>query len=257
MEENTNTTPSAETAEKATFDQVLQDPDYRRAFDDRVRSAVGRRFRTVDAQRAEMRALAGDMARHLGIAPGEDGQVDLDALRAALAKERIATAPSAPGDDRPLADVTADDPVIPRSRAQTDDVGIRPSAEDPVHESFLRLMAEGEALARRYPGFDLAGELADPRFAALLTSLERAGAPEPVRLAYEAAHHDEITGAMVRYAVERTAAQVAEGIRSGALRPAENGGGAASDTRPDPGHLTAEQRKDIRQRVMRGERVTF
>ena len=93
MEENNtvNTAETVSTAESAagapdkpTFDQVLSDLDYRSAFDERVRAAVGRRFRTVDAQRAQMRQLAGDMARYLGLAPGEDGSVDLNALRAAL-----------------------------------------------------------------------------------------------------------------------------------------------------------------------------
>ena len=229
MEENQTTQ-----AEKATFDQVLQDPDYRRAFDDRVRAAVGRRFRTVDAQRQEMRALAGDMARRLGVAPGEDGQVDLDALRAAMAAQ---DEPAPAEEDAP--DEAPDD------------------GEEPIRRSFRAAVAEGEALRQLYPGFDLGRELSDPRFAEMLVSLQRAGAAEPVRLAYEGVHHREILGGVVRYAVARTAAQVAEGVRSGALRPAENGGGAASDSRLDPRTLSDRQRRDIRARVMRGERVTF
>ena len=224
MEEN-NTTQTAETTEKATFDQVLSDPDYRRAFDERVRAAIGRRFRTVDAQRAEMRALAGDMARHLGIAPGEDGQVDLEALRAALCEEAEPT------------------------EAAPD--------EAPVRQAFLAAMAEGEGLAALYPGFDLGRELSDPRFSAALVGLQRAGAPEPVRLAYQAVHHDQILGDALQYAVARTARQLAESIRSGTNRPAENGGGAAADTRPDPRSLSPQQRQEIRRRVMRGEKVTF
>ena len=321
MEENTvNTSQPAEAAGKATFDQVLQDPDYRRAFDERVRTAVSRRFRTVDAQRAQIRELAGEMAQRLGIAPGEDGQVDLDALRAALAEDsaaadrRIATPPLAARNDEDFGSCK-DHQSCHSEEARRSDVGIRNdpgaaekriapqgylppragseireeagataampphadragneaprsftpgnqdevSADDeaPIRASFRRLLAEGERLRQLYPGLDLGAELANPRFAALLASLERTGAPEPLRMAYEATHHDQILGGVVRYAVERTAAQLAEGIRSGALRPAENGGGAASDTRLDPGNLSPQQRRDIRQRVMRGERITF
>ena len=336
MEENTvNTSQPAEAAGKATFDQVLQDPDYRRAFDERVRTAVSRRFRTVDAQRAQIRELAGEMGRRLGLAPGEDGQVDLDALREALAEDsapadrRIATPPLAARNDEDFGSCK-DHQFCHSEEARRSDVGIRndpgaaekriapqgylppragseireeagataagnengdPAAnqrsvcggerrqngtaepwrisrgegsevsadddEAPIRASFRRLLAEGEHLRQLYPGLDLGAELANPRFAALLASLERTGAPEPLRMAYEATHHDQILGGVVRYAVERTAAQIAEGVRSGALRPAENGGTAASDTRLDPGNLTADQRRDIRQRVMRGERITF
>ena len=135
-------------------------------------------------------------------------------------------------------------------------MGIR-NSPDPVAADFRAAVAEGEGLRQIYPGFDLGRELADPRFARVLVSLQRGGVPQPVRLAFETAHRRELMGGALRRAVERTAAQVAEGIRSGSLRPAENGGGAAADTRPDPAHLSPQQRRDIRDRVMRGERVVF
>ena len=131
MEENTvNTTQPAEAAGKATFDQVLQDPDYRRAFDERVRTAVSRRFRTVDAQRAQIRELAGEMAQRLGLAPGEDGQVDLDALREALARDsaaadrRIATPPLAARNDEDFGSCK-DHQSCHSEEARRSDVGIR------------------------------------------------------------------------------------------------------------------------------------
>ena len=348
---------------KPGFEEILQDPDYRRAFDERVRAAVGRRFRTVDAQRAEMRELAGDMARYLGLRPGPDGRVELAALRAALGEEarqnrgsvpapadgpgeRIAAPPAAARNDRadnglprrsdallamteterfaschseeagearprgnPYSPAGENGSPPAAARNDREDNGLprrsdallamteterfaschsqeagearprgnpyfpagengSPSAaarndrggdDDPpaLRASFRDAVAEGEALRALYPGFDLGRELADPRFAGVLVSLQRGGVPGAVRLAYEAAHRRELLGGALRAAVACTAAQVAEGVRSGALRPAENGGGAAADTRPDPGHLSPQQRKDIRERVMRGERVTF
>ena len=285
MEENNtvNTAETVSTAEtaagapdKPTFDQVLSDPDYRRAFDERIRAAVGRRFRTVDAQRAQMRQLAGDMARYLGLAPGEDGSVDLNALRAALnageddpssapagrhlirhgfAAPRL---PATPREGRAAGGANTLG-VSPQGEGLGENQGTAPedSAADPIAADFRAAVAEGEGLRQIYPGFDLGRELADPRFARVLVSLQRGGVPQPVRLAFETAHRRELMGGALRRAVERTAAQVAEGIRSGSLRPAENGGGAAADTRPDPAHLSPQQRRDIRDRVMRGERVVF
>ena len=129
--------------------------------------------------------------------------------------------------------------------------------EAAVQASFRAVMAEAAALRGRYPGFDLGAALADRRFAAVLVSLQRAGAPDPVRLAYEGVYHERLTRDVVRAAVERTAAGLAESIRSGTLRPAENGGGAAAGAHIDPAALSPQQRRDIRDRVMRGERVTF
>ena len=211
MEENTvNTSQPAEAAGKATFDQVLQDPDYRRAFDERVRTAVSRRFRTVDAQRAQIRQLAGEMAQRLGLAPGEDGQVDLDALREALAEDPSSAPSGGDSEEQQSLPPLGEGGAQRRMRASaepTDEeapaaaTGNEVSADDdeaPIRASFRRLLAEGERLRQLYPGLDLGAELANPRFAALLASLERTGAPEPLRMAYEATHHDQILGGVVR-----------------------------------------------------------
>lgn len=223
----------AEGPEKIPFDALLQDPDYRRDFDSRVRAAVTRRFRTLQARRADLEGLARTMADRCGVAVGEGA--DLSELRRA-----IESIPAQNGEG------------ACQSAPQEDGHG-----EAETERAFRAAAAEGEALRALYPDFDLGRELGDPRFASLLVSLQRCGAPEAVRLAYEGAHHAALLYQAVQRTAERTAAAVAEGVRSGALRPAENGGSSPAELRTDPARLTEAERRDIRRRVLAGERVTF
>ena len=55
----------------------------------------------------------------------------------------------------------------------------------------------------------------------------------------------------------RTAEQTALSLASGAGRIPENRGAGQSVTATDPSRLTPEELAQIRQRVRRGERITF
>ena len=226
--------PSAAAQEKVPFDTLLQDPDYRRAYEERLHTAVNRRSRSAQSRRAAVEELARDMAARCGVSP--EG-TDLADLRRAIESLPVLTGQDAP-----------------EERADEEEDG---SGEEPIRSAFRAAAAEGEALRGLYPDFDLGRELADPRFASLLVSLQRCGMPEAVRLAYEGAHHAALVTDAVRRATAHTARALAEGVRSGALRPAENGGAPAAPVRTDPARLTEEERRDIRRRVMQGERVTF
>ena len=100
--------------------------------------------------------------------------------------------------------------------------------------------------------------MTEGHFGNLLVTLQHSGFPDAVRTAYESVHRDEIMGGAMQYAVQKTKQQMANAIQAGAQRPAENGAAtAAAQSRIDPAKLTPEQRKDIRERVARGERITF
>ena len=104
-----------------------------------------------------------------------------------------------------------------------------------------------------YPSLDLNAEIKNPNFARLL----RSGVP--VRAAYEVVHMDDIMGGAMQYAAKRAAKQVTDNVVAGTARPAENGTGAtgAVSTKVDPSKLTPEEMKKYRERVARGERITF
>lgn len=104
-----------------------------------------------------------------------------------------------------------------------------------------------------YPGMKLETEIANPAFQRLL----RSGVP--VKAAYEVIHMNEIMGGAMQYAAQRAAKNVTDNVIAGAARPAENGTGAqgAVATKVDPSKFTEKEIKEYRERVARGERITF
>jgi hypothetical protein len=123
-----------------------------------------------------------------------------------------------------------------------------------LHTHLQSIMRQSEEMRSVYPGFDLARELRDPRFARLT-------APESgvdVRTAYEALHREEIAPAMMAFAAKKAQEKLAGAVRSGGLRPPENGSqGAAAVWQDDPRSLTKKERADIRRRVRSGEKIVW
>lgn len=110
-----------------------------------------------------------------------------------------------------------------------------------------------EETQKVYPGMKLDTELANPDFQRLL----RSGVP--VKAAYEVVHMNEIMGGAMQYAAQRAAKNVTDNVIAGAARPAENGTGAqgAVSAKVDPSKFTDKEIKAYRERLTRGERITF
>ena len=122
------------------------------------------------------------------------------------------------------------------------------------------LVAQGENVKQMYPSFDMDVEMQNPQFGRLLATLKGSGFGDPVRLAYETVHRDEIMGGAMEYAVKQTEQKIANSIQSGMSRPQENGTAkvaAGAPTALDPSRLSKAQIDDIKQRAARGERITF
>lgn len=114
-------------------------------------------------------------------------------------------------------------------------------------------LRQAEEAKKFYPGLDLQKELDDPDFARLL----RSGVP--VKAAYQVTHMDDIMGGAMQYAAQRAAKNVTDNVIAGTARPAENGTSAqgAVSTKVDPSKFTSKEIKEYRERVARGERITF
>lgn len=120
---------------------------------------------------------------------------------------------------------------------------------DPRYE---RLLRSARAARRTYPQLDLREELRSPRFADMVLR------GVDVKTAYEAVHHEEMLRSAMGYGVQKAAEKLSRARITG--RPAENGAESqsASVERLDPRHMTAEERAEIRRRVLeRGEKVWF
>lgn len=113
------------------------------------------------------------------------------------------------------------------------------------------LERQAKALQERFPEFDLEAALKDPAFARLT------GLGVPVEDAYFAGNRQ----AMVDAAVREASRKLSNAVRSGSLRPTENGsaGWGASLTRFDYSRASREQReqlkKAIRTAAAKGEKL--
>ena len=122
------------------------------------------------------------------------------------------------------------------------------------------LVAQGENVKQMYPSFDMDVEMQNPQFGRLLATLKGSGFGDPVRIAYETVHRDEIMGGAMEYAVKQTEQKISNSIQSGMTRPQENGTAkvaAGAPTALDPSKLSKAQIEDIKRRAARGERITF
>lgn len=124
-------------------------------------------------------------------------------------------------------------------------------------ENHLRgLIAQGEKLKATFPNFDLRQELQNPDFARLTS-------PEvgiDVETAYWTVHRRELTNATAQVAAQKSQQKLSQAMQSGMGRPSENGARNASpalDIRSDPRQLKREDLREIRERVRRGEKISF
>lgn len=151
---------------------------------------------------------------------------------------------------------SAEKPEKPEeTRAEADSLAAPEAGEgqkaggDPRYE---RLIRSARQARMAYPQLDLRRELASPRFADMVLR------GVDVKTAYEAVHHEEMLRSAMGYGVQRAAEKLSRAQITG--RVAENGAESqsASVERLDPRHMTAEERAEIRRRVLeRGEKVWF
>ena len=128
--------------------------------------------------------------------------------------------------------------------------------EQRIQGRFNELSAEIPAMKELYPGFDMARELENPKFAYMVDPDARV--KYSLKEAYYAIHGDEITMAGMKYADEKGAQKVSRSIQANARRPSENGLGnvGPSQTQPRPlSQMTQAEKsaylQSIRERVKR------
>ena len=124
-------------------------------------------------------------------------------------------------------------------------------------QHILTLERQGEAMKAAFPGFDLRRELRNPAFA-------RMTAPDvgvSVEDAYYALHRGEIQSAAMQVTAQKTAQMISDTIRSGRLRPVENGAASQGATVStfDYRGASREQRAELKRRIReagaRGEKL--
>ena len=250
-----------EAPQKATFEQILEDPDYKQAHDASIQAAIQRRFKGAKAAQdglAAMSPMVSLMAKRYGIQPGEDGSYDYakvteavmaddSMLEAYAAQEGIVDIDAA---RRRFAEQSELDGY--RREKARQEAAQREQQEEVRKQEFVEDLRRQETELRSvYPGFVLDSELQNPDFRKLVSG------GMSLRQAYQTVHFDDIMSGAIGYAAQRATAAAADTVAAGAMRPTEIGMGSPVGVSTTPKPLSAAEREDIRRRVMRGERVTL
>ena len=126
-----------------------------------------------------------------------------------------------------------------------------------MQRHYSSLLSQGESLKTKYPGFDLQKELEDPLFAKMTAP----GVGVPVEMAYYVIHRKEIEAAALKVSNEQTAKNIADAVRSGTMRPQENGVNSSAPSVSSFSYRNAskEQREALKQRIRmagaKGEKI--
>lgn len=239
-------------AKKATFDELLKDPEYKREYDKRTHKAVTTRLKASTKRLDAVAPLMDMLGRRYGVDTSDPNNVDYEAITRAFVNDDAML--EAEAEERGMSveqyrrDREKDARIAQLERQQ------RQAEQDRMWAAKL---AEAEAVRQKYPDFDLDAEMENEQFARLLTALDFAGFPNSVLRAYETVHQDAVQHTVAAAAVEETKAKIGEAIRSGQQRPAE-GGNKGGQAKPlSAKGLSRAQIEEIRERVARGERVSF
>ena len=239
--------------QKASFNDLLKDEQYKREYDKRVEGAVRRRMRAADAKLAQMDPMFDVLAKKYGVGRSSDGKLDMQALQAAIMS-----------DDALLEEQAAEEGLTPegmRKVMRAEQIERSMQAQQAEQENmrlFSAIREEAEARKAVYPDFDLDAEIGDERFGSLLISLQRAGVDAPLRTAYEVAHRQELLQRAVNYTAEKARQDVAASVQSNLSRPREMGSsGAPAQSSFDPEKMTKKDYEAIKAKVSRGGRVSI
>ena len=231
---------------------------YKEQFGKAVSDAVNKRFKNQKDLQGQIDAIdpiIQAVAQRYGIAADASGRIPIDALSDkvlndnALYEEEAFERGMSVEDLKQLKSLERENAQLKRATQYTEE-----------QREWDALMQQGEQLKGMYPSFDMDAEMLNPQFGKLLATFQRSGFPNPVQIAYETVHREEIMGGAMQYAVQQTQQKISNSIQSGMSRPQENGtsqAAAGAPTALDPSKLSREQIEDIKRRAARGERITF
>lgn len=238
-------------AAKASFDELMSDPDYKSEFDRRVQGIV--RSRLGSDRSRELMSKAAPMFQRLAVKYGVDAN-DIDGItRKVMADPSIYEAKAdALGVDIDTAKGIVDRELELEALKAEREGRLR---RDEVTRHLQRLREESREVLAMNPDFDLDAEIrSNPAFA-------RYTSPQigmPAADAYFATHRREILAERQ----EQTVQMVSDSIRAGQSRPRENGATAAASTvtaqkySEMPPERRAEIKRQMRLSAARGERFT-
>lgn len=233
---------------KATFDELLQDPEYKAEFQKRFDKQFNKRFAESKTQSEQMAKLAPALNLLAGKYGTQAG--DIDGL---------------------LEAINSDNDLIER---QAYDMGMEPEAfrkynnviarnqqleaaeqerqrQTQVNEQYQRWVQQAEQAKQIYPGLNLQNEVKNPQFAQLL------GSGVDVATAYQVVHLNELNTQLVQKTAQEVKTSTVNAMQANKGRPRENGSQApkAATVKADATKLGPRDFDEIIRRSARGEKI--
>lgn len=227
-----------------------------------VKAAVDKRFKNqADNQKIidQMNPVLQMAAQRYGVAPGENGAINYDALMMAMANDNALYEKEAFDRGMSVEDLKQMKQLEMQNeqlRRRTEEYARQKEAD----EQWASIMQQAEMVKATYPDFNIDVELNNPQFGQLLATLQNSGFPDPLMTAFQTIHQSEIMAQGMAYAVNRTAQNVGRSIASGARRPQENGMSSQAPAQfqaVDPSKLSLNDINAMIARAERGEKIQF
>lgn len=253
--------------EKRPFDEIEQ--LYHDEIGQKIQTAIQGRFKNqtdnaeeLNSTKAELekqsKLLAALAESQYGIKPGSDGKIDLSAIEGKLNQSRAEEYALENG----VSEEFATERLEMEARIEEQDRQLREfqaaeekrKQDEALYEQFQQHREQAEAFREKMPGFDLVKEMeSSPVFTRLISN------GIGVESAYYAVHHKELMAVGQQAAAIQAQRALAASIQAGQSMPSEGGLGRSPAVNPgsvtDPRAFTKENRRELRRRVARGEKV--
>lgn len=257
-----------EAPKRMSFEELLDsDPEYKDAHNKAVQKVLRGRLKdqkAADERMGKANELMRLMGERYGLDVSDPNNIDIDGLTKAVSEDKALYEAEAMREGVPV-ELYMRSKQIERQQAAMDEQIRRQSEENAARAEMNALLQSAVEFKAANPAFNLDAEMANPTFARMVLQPPR-GVGLPLQDAYYAVHRQEIEQArrqqqmqMTQQATQQAVQMVSNAVASGSRRPAENGisNPAAAMTFTDPRMLTKEARKELRDRVNKGERIVW
>ena len=240
------------TATRMSWEEIMADPEYNKQMQSVVQSRL-KNAKVAEESLAKLAPALELLARRHGL---DAENMDYDAIAKAINDDDFFYEDKALEMGVTLETAKRlDQQEREHARQQREEA--RNLEQQRLHNHFMRLEQQGEALKKTFPNFDLKKELQDKRFAQMVSP----NSLMTLEDAYYAVHRKEIDAARSQVIAQQTMQKASNAIQAGSLRPNENGtsGKAASVTTFDYSKASQAQRNalknEIRAAAARGEKL--
>ena len=252
-EENpTEDKTEAKTPTRMSWDEIMADPEYNKQMQAVVQSRL-KNAKAAEESLAKLAPALEVLARRHGL---DAENMDYEAIAKAI------------NDDDAYYEDMALEQGVTLETAKRNDQQKRETArqqkqeamnleQQRLHNHFMKLEQQGEALKQVFPNFDLRKELQNPVFARMTSP----NVGLSVEDAYHAVHRKEIDAARSQVIAQKAAEKFSNAIQAGSRRPDENGtsGQSPSVTTFDYSKASKAQRDALKKEIYaanaRGEKL--